>query len=181
MSTRSVTAARAVCIRAVAALALIGCGLRPASAFELKVTNPDFTVTVPNLPDLRLQPPATRAAGATRTLVDDGDYRVTAGLKEAASPVSARECAGTGLRAILAQPGMPGRDNVYRAALSATTFLVLYVQTDDRRTMLHAHLLSAVAGTHCADVHFIRPGRRGEDHEEWRNAFTGARIDDGAK
>ena len=76
---------------------------------------------------------------------------------------------------------MPERDSVYRAPLSEKTFLVLYVMTDSGPPVLHAHLLSAVAASHCAQAHFTHPRQPDEDQEDWRKAFAGARIDDAAR
>lgn len=152
-----------------------------ACSFEAKVSDPDFTIVVPALPDIALkqQAPASPAS-APRWLGDDGTYKVAVALSAMPQGISARECAGTGLRAILSQPGMPHRDSVYRAPLNAHTFLVLYVFEGSQPT-LHAHLLSVAGDSHCTDVHFSRPQRAGEDVDDWRSSFSGAHIDKPAR
>jgi len=156
------------------ATALIGSPAAVA-AFEAKVSDPDFTITVPALPDIALQRQPAGAESAPRLLGDDGTYKVDVVIGAAQRSVSARECAGSGLRSILSRPGLPSRDNVYRAPLSANTFLVLYVVPEG--PTLHAHLLSAVGERHCAEVHFSRRQRAGEDVDDWRKSFSGAHID----
>jgi len=146
-------------------------------AFEAKVTEPAFTITVPALPDISLQQPASAAQSSPRLVGDDGTYKVAVILAAMPKAVSARECAGSGLRSILSRPGMPNRDSIYRAPLSASTFLVIYVISGGAQPMLHAHLLAAPAGTHCTEVHFSRPQRPGEDVDDWRKTFSGASIE----
>jgi len=168
---------------AVAALATALTGWHgTVAAFEAKVTDPSFTITVPALPDIALQRQPAAAASSPRLLGDDGTYKVSVALSAMPQAVSARECAGSGLRSILTRPGLPTRDNIYRAPLSAKTFLVLYVTSEGPQPTLHAHLLSAVGdNTYCTEVHFSRPGRAGEDVDEWRKTFTGARIDEATR
>ncbi len=163
----------------IATALLIAHGL--VAAFEAKVTDPDFTVAVPSLPDISLQQQPQASASSPRLLGDDGTYKVAIIVTTTEKPVSARECAGSGLRTILSRPSMPSRDSIYRAPLSAKTFLVLYVLSEGAQPVLHAHLLAAASGTHCTEVHFSRPQRSGEDVDEWRNTFSGARIDEAAR
>jgi len=71
---------------------------------------------------------------------------------------------------------MPDRDNVYRAPVDPSTFLVLYVMERDGKRLLHAHLLSAAGSSHCIDAHFSRSLVAGEDLDNWRTSFDGATI-----
>jgi hypothetical protein len=167
---------------ALALFALLPLLPAPAAALDVRVPDPGFTVTVPRLPDLQIRPAAAQASGsALRMTGGDGTIEVSVFVQAMQRPVSARECAGSGLRTILSQPGMPSRDNVYRAPLSETTFLVLYVIAGARQPTLHAHLLSAVVGTHGAEAHFSRLAGAGVDHDDWRQTFSGARIVDAAR
>lgn len=161
----------------IAATALVGVH-GSVRAFEAKVTEPAFTITVPALPQIALQKQEPATESSPRLVGDDGTHKVAIILITMPKPVSARECAGTGLRSILSRPGMPNRDSIYRAPLSASTFLVIYVVASGAQPILHAHLLAAPTGTHCTEVHFSRPQRPGEDVDDWRKAFTGARIDE---
>ena len=148
------------------------------AAFEAKVTEPAFTITVPALPDIALQQQTAAAPSSSRLVGDDGTYKVSVDLTTTPKPVSARECAGSGLRAILSRPGLPSRDNIYRAPLSASTFLVIYLVSAGAQPVLHAHLLAAPGGTHCTEVHIYRAQRPGEDVDGWRQMFSNARIED---
>ena len=76
---------------------------------------------------------------------------------------------------------MPDRDSIYRAPLDASTFLVLYIFEQRGKKVLHAHLLSAAAGTHCIEAHFSRDEVLGEDEDKWRTTFDDARIREGRK
>jgi hypothetical protein len=148
------------------------------AAFEAKVTDPAFTITVPALPNISLQQQAPASDSSPRLVGDDGTHKVAVIVSTMSKSVSARECAGSGLRSILSRPGMPNRDSIYRAPLSANTFLVLYVVTEGTQPVLHAHLLAAASGTHCTEVHFSRLQRAGEDIDDWRKTFAGARIEE---
>ena len=161
-------------IVAMALVALHG----SVAAFEGKGTDPTFTITVPALPDISLRKTAPASGSPPQLQGDDGTYKVAVIVSAASKAVSARECAGTGLRSILSRPGMPNRDSIYRAPLSASTFLVLYVITEGAQSALHAHLLAAAEGTHCVEVHFSRPQRPGEDVDDWRQTFSSARVEE---
>jgi len=73
---------------------------------------------------------------------------------------------------------MPDRDNIYRTALDANTFLVLYILAEQGEQQLHAHLLSSASATRCIEMHFSRARRGGEDEDGWRQSFVGAHIQD---
>lgn len=151
----------------------------PAAAFEIAVPEHAILITVPTLPAITVQaqPVTANSMAALRLAGAEGAYRLDVAVFDQGKAVSARECAGARLRAIVAQPGMPNRDNVYRAALNASTFLVIYAIERAERRELHAHLLAAAGTTHCADAHLSRPARPGEDDDDWRLTFTTARID----
>lgn len=75
-------------------------------AFEARVPDPEFSVTVPVLPDIQLQPQPTGPGSPPRWFGDDGTYKVTVTLAGMPQPVSARQCASVGLQAVLSQPGI---------------------------------------------------------------------------
>ena len=97
-------------------------------------------------------------------------------MSRQSSEMSARTCAGLLLRALLGRPGMPNRDNVYRAPLDISTFLVIYALRDGQQQKLHAHIISSAGKSHCANVHFMRQAKAGEDIDDWRTTFTSARV-----
>jgi hypothetical protein len=168
-------------VRPTSALALacaLACTLASAStaaqAFEVRSTQPDFTIRVPQLPAIALAPPSPAPAGAARTLAgQDATYAVELMLTTA-DAASTRTCAATFIRALVGRPGMPNRDHIYRAPLDVDTFLVLYIHGEPAR--LHAHILSAAAGTHCIELHVSRARRAGEDDDAWRRSFAGSHV-----
>ena len=148
-----------------------------ASAFELKAENPDFTVTVPNLPSVRLeaQTPSDSNVSSAMSGVD-GTYKITLLVTKAEKETTTRTCAGSFLRSLVARPGMPDRDNIYRTALDEDTFLVLYILAEQGGQQLHAHILSSASATHCIEMHFSRARRNGEDEDGWRQSFVGSHV-----
>ncbi len=141
-------------LRAAFALAFMAAAW-PAAAFEQRVADPGFTVVVPQLPQ---------------------SVRADVSAVPAGRDVITRVCAGQFIRTLVRRPGMPDRDSIYRAPLDADNFLVLYRLGDEGARTLHAHLLAAARGTHCVEAHFERPLAPGEDEDDWRRSFTGARI-----
>ena len=150
-----------------------------AGAFEQKVASPEFTVTVPNVPSIRLQPQAASGSNVSIAMAgEDGTYAIDLQVTRSEQETTTRACASSFLRALLARPGMPDRDSIYRAALDPSTFLVLYILDVQGRSRLHAHLLSSASATHCIEVHFSRSRRDGEDEDDWRKSFAGSHIED---
>lgn len=160
---------------AIASVLVVVCG--GTNAFEQRVANPDFTVTVPNLPSIRLAAQAAMDPGVTSSMAgEDGTHKVTLLVSRAEKETSTRACAGSFLQSLVARPGMPDRDSIYRAALDENTFLVLYILGTQGDQQLHAHILSSASATHCIEVHFSRARRDGEDEDNWRNSFTGSHV-----
>lgn len=150
-----------------------------AGAFEQAFEAPAFVVSVPGLPDFRLAP----AGLAKRVAARGQDATVSAEVlaTESRQAGSTRSCAGEFLRELVKRPQMPDRDSIYRAPFDAGTFLVLYILEQQGAKVLHAHLVSAAAGTHCIDAHFSRAMKAGEDEDAWRTTFTGARVREGGR
>lgn len=166
-------------MRIIAALAIASCLAQafPACAFEHSFHAPPFIVSVPRLPDISVAAPSASQGGNVLTARGhDTTYAVEIIATASAAASSTRACAGTSLRELIAQPNMPDRDNVYRAPVDPSTFLVLYVMERDGKRLLHAHLLSAAGSSHCIDAHFSRSLVAGEDLDNWRTSFDGATI-----
>lgn len=146
----------------------------PASSFGFDFRHPEpaFHVRVPAWPDMAVE---TGPDGLLQGHL--GAHGVQVRVSASDAPASSRVCAGRFLRSLVGRPGMPPRDAIYRAALSETTFLVIYQLGTGPQTMLHAHLLAAAGAASCVEAHFQRPARPQEDDDAWRRAFQGARID----
>lgn len=148
-----------------------------AGAFELQLSDPALSLSVPGIPAIRLQEQTPSVEGSRRLLAGrDSLYTVEVELSRQANEMSPRTCAGLLLRALLSQPGVPSRDNVYRAPLDAGTFLVIYASAEGQQVKLHAHVISSAGTSHCANAHFVREAKAGEDIDEWRTSFTSARV-----
>lgn len=168
--------------RAAALMAALSFGAAAApgaAAFGLQAADPAFVIDVPGLPEVPLQRRAAGTAGdaAPGYAGQAGGLDVTVELTAGREGVSTRECAGRFLRALVARPGMPDAEGLYRAPLGPQTFLVIYLRDDGPVRRLHAHLLAAAAGGRCVEAHFQRPARPDEDDDAWRQSFTGARIE----
>lgn len=158
-------------------LAALGLLPHAAWAFDLRVPDPELSLTVPGVPAIALQEQSAGSPAGRRTLAGhDANFRVELSLSPQAGETSPRVCAGQFLRMLVAAPGMPPRDSIYRAPLDAQTFLVIYALGDERRPTLHAHIVGAAGRTHCADAHFSRAATPGEDIDVWRTTFTSARV-----
>jgi len=163
-------------LKLLAAAALFGTSAL-AFAFEASVPEPGFTLSVPALPVIQITEQPTSSPAASRHFVGaDGAYSVSLDVARAERSITTRECAGSLLRSLIARPGMPARDSIYRAPLNERTFLVIYVLDGQAGPVLHAHLLAAAAATHCIDAHFSRAKRTGEDEDDWRKAFLNASV-----
>lgn len=148
-----------------------------ANAFELTVSGPDFTVIVPNLPSIHLVAQTPETPDVTRAMAgEDEIYQVSLVVGRAERETTARGCAGSFLRLLVARPGMPDRDSIYRAPLDEDTFLVLYILGAPENRRLHAHLVSSVNARNCVEVHFSKALGAGEDEDNWRKSFLGAHI-----
>ncbi len=154
-------------------------GLLPLAgwAFDIRVPEPELSLAVPGVPAITLQErPATVPPGRRLLSGRDATFQVELALAPQSGETSARVCAGKFLRTLVAAPGMPPRDSIYRAPLDAQTFLVIYALGDERQPTLHAHIVSAAGRSHCADAHFSRAAAPGEDIDAWRTTFTSARV-----
>lgn len=168
---------RRACRRAVLLVCSALWPLAPALAFEQQLAEPAMVVSVPRLPQVALGQGRVSADGRARTWAGrNGALEVDIQATAAPAAGSTRLCAGAFLRELVRRPGMPERDSIYRAPLDVDNFLVLYLLDDTGGRRLHAHLLAAVAGSHCVDAHFSRPVGEGEDVDEWRQRFGGAAI-----
>ena len=169
-------------MRAFAAIAWFLLAPTASLAFEQAFEGPAFVVSVPRVPNLRIAS-APRGGNSVSVHARGRDAVFAVEVTAEASPQagSSRTCASTFLRDLVKRPNMPDRDSIYRASLDASTFLVLYIVEQRGRKVLHAHLLSAAAGTHCIEAHFSRDAVVGEDEDKWRTTFEGARIREGRK
>lgn len=146
-------------------------------AFELGLRDPEFNLSVPGVPSIAMHEQSASGGSAKRVLTGHDDtFSVDVELSRQPNEMSPRTCAGTILRTLVSQPGMPHRDSIYRAPLDAATFLVIYVRSQGQQEKFHAHLISSAGADHCVNAHFTRVAKAGQDVDDWRTTFTSARI-----
>jgi hypothetical protein len=148
-----------------------------AGALEMDLRDPALHLSVPGVPAIAMHEQPTPGGNAKRVLVGHDDtFNVDVELSRHPNEMSPRTCAGTVLRALVSQAGMPNRDSIYRAPLDATTFLVIYVLSQGQQEKLHAHLISSAGASYCVNAHFTRLAKSGQDVDDWRTTFSSARI-----
>ncbi len=148
-----------------------------ASSFELILSEPELNLSVPGVPAATLHEEAASSPSLKRSLTGSAsNFTIDVELLPQLTRVSPRVCAGILVRSLVAQPGMPNRDSIYRAPLNESTFLVIYTLGEGQAQKLHAHVISAAGTTHCANAHFSRQATPGEDIDDWRTTFTSATV-----
>ena len=157
--------------------ALLASPLSRAADFAFEVASPKFKVSIPGLPQMKMEPhPLHAAQPHLRFLGSQGPYTVQVATPAAAAGMSALECAGATLRAMAARPGLPPSSEMYKAKLDDHTFVAMYTAPVGGVVQLHAHLLSAAGGTHCIEVHASKMSDSADDVDTWLKAFDQARI-----
>jgi hypothetical protein len=160
-----------------AALALLASPHARAQAFAFEATAPDFTVTIPGVPRIGMKPhPMHDTHPHLRYMGADGPYTVSIITPSAQRGMTALQCAAATVRSIAARPNVPPSDEFYKARLDENTYVALYAAQMPGFLQLHAHLLSAAAGTHCVEVHVSKIATSIEDVAPWFNGFGEARI-----
>ena len=151
-----------------------------AEDFAFEVASPKFKVTVPGIPQMKMEVhPRNAPQPHLRFLGSDGPYTVSVFTPAAAAGMTPLECASATARTLGARPGVPPPAEVYKTRLNSNTFLAFYVSTSGGTVQMHAHLLSAAGGTHCIEVHATRTAILGDDFAEWVKDLEKARIDPG--
>lgn len=165
-------------MRLLLALAVLAAPPASAEEFVFAVTAPGFRITIPNLPPLRMTPHPMHATHPhLRFLGAEGAYSISVITANAAPGMSALECAGAILRTLDARPNVPPAAELYRARLDEHTYVVLYAAHLPGFLQLNAHFLSAVAGTHCIEVHAAKIASSPEDIGPWFKSFGKAKIE----
>ena len=160
-----------------AALALLAAAHAHAQGFVFEASAPDFKVTIPGVPNMRMQPhPMQDTHPHLRYMGADGPYTVSIVTPSAERGMSALQCASATVRSLAARPNVPPSDELYKARLDDNTFVAIYATQLPGLLQLHAHLLSAAAGTHCVEVHVSRIATSVDDVAPWFNGFREARI-----
>ena len=151
-----------------------------ADDFVYEVASPKFKVTIPGVPQLKMEiHPRNASQPHLRYLGADGDFTVSVFTPAAAAGMTPLECAAATVRTLAGRPGVPPPAEVYKARLNGTTFIAAYTAPYAGTVQLHAHLLSAAGGTHCIEVHTTRTMLLEEEIAPWLNTLQKASIEPG--
>lgn len=154
--------------------ASLSCG---AAGFEFGVAAPKFRVSLPAIPQMKMDPhPRNAEQPQFRYQGSEPPYTVSIFTPAAASGMTPRECASATLRSMVGRPGLPPPAQLYKAQLNDTTFVVIYAAAFVAGVQLHAHVLSAAGGAHCIEVHVTKASLLVEDLASWIGDFDKARI-----
>src|SRR5688572_21033186 len=95
-----------------------------AADFVFEVSSPNFKVTLPNIPPMKLEPhPMQASRSHLRLLGSEGPYTVSVMTPTADRGMTALECASSTLGTLSQRPGVPPQQQVFRARINDTTFV----------------------------------------------------------
>lgn len=151
-----------------------------ADGFEFSVDSPKFRISLPSVPSMKMaEHPMHAAQPQLRYLGSQGSYTVSVITPTAAAGMTPLECASATVRSMAARHGVPEASKIYKARVNENTFMVVYSAPLDGVVRLNAHLLSAVGGTHCIEVHASKMSESEGDQANWIEGFEKARIEPG--
>lgn len=155
--------------------ASLSCG---AEGFAFEVDSPRFKVTIPGIPQMRMAVhPKNASRPHLRFLGSAEPYTVAVYTPTAAEGMTPLECAGALARTLAARPGTPPPPQVLKARLGNNTFVAVYAVALSVGVQLNAHLLSAVGGRHCIEVHATKVSIDEEDLASWVAELDKASIE----
>jgi hypothetical protein len=162
----------------LAALALLAAPLLAQAEFRYEMTEPPFRVVVPSLPAISMELHPEAAKGAhLRRLGSEGPYTVSILTPTSSPGMSPTDCANVMFAELPKRPGVPRQEQVYKARLDENTYIAIYGTQQPTGVLLQAHLVSAVRGTHCVEVHAGRAASTEQEARQWFASFRGARIE----
>jgi hypothetical protein len=149
-----------------------------AEGFAFEVDSPRFRVTIPGIPQLRMKVhPKNASQPHLRFLGSAEPYTVAVYTPTAAEGMTPLECAGAVARTLAARPGTPPPSQVLRARLGENTFVAMYAMALSVGVQLNAHILSAVGGGYCIEVHATKVSIDEEDLASWVSELEKASIE----
>jgi hypothetical protein len=155
--------------------ASLSCG---AEGFAFEVDSPRFRITIPGIPQLRMAVhPQNAAQPHLRFLGSADPYSVAVYTPAAVEGMTPLECASAVARTLAARPGTPPPSQVLKARLGNDTFVAMYAVALPVGVQLNAHLLSAVGGRYCIEVHATKLSIDVEDLATWVSELENARIE----
>lgn len=155
--------------------ASLSCG---AEGFVFEVDSPRFKITIPGIPQLRMEVhPKNASQPHLRFLGSAEPYTVAVYTPTAAEGMTPLECAGAVARTLAARPGTPPPAQVFKTRLGKNTFVAMYAVALSLGVQLNAHILSAVGGRYCIEVHATKVSIDEEDLASWVTELEKASIE----
>jgi hypothetical protein len=149
-----------------------------ADGFAFEVDSPRFKITIPGIPQLRMEVhPQNSSQPHLRYLGSAEPYTVAVYTPTAAEGMTPLECAGAVARTLAARPGTPPPSQVLKARLGKNTFVAMYAVALSVGVQLNAHILSAVGGRYCIEVHATKVSIDEEDLGSWVTELEKASIE----
>lgn len=149
-----------------------------AEGFVFEVDSPRFKITIPGIPQLKMAVhPKNASQPHLRFLGAAEPYTVAVYTPTAAEGMTPLECAGAVARTLAARPGTPPSSQILKARLGNNTFVAMYAVALSLGVQLNAHLLSAVGGRYCIEVHATKASIDEEDLASWVTELEKATIE----
>ena len=148
-----------------------------AEGFAFEVASPKFKVAIPGIPQMKMEVhPGNASQPQLRFLGSEGPYTVAVFAPAAVAGMTPLECASAITRSLAARPGTPPSSQILKSRLDDSTFVAIYAAPLGGGVQLHAHILSAVSGTHCVEVHATRISIEEDDLSSWITGLEKASI-----
>ena len=149
-----------------------------AEGFAFEVDSPRFKITIPGIPQLRMEVhPQNASQPHLRFLGSAEPCSVAVYTPTAVEGMTPLECAGALARSLAARPGTPPPSEVLKARLGNNTFVAMYAVSLGMGVRLNAHILSAVGGRHCVEIHATKLSIDEEDLASWVTELEQASIE----
>ncbi len=163
-----------------AAVAPTGFTIRAVATagFAFAVQSPGFRISIPALPQMKMEAhPLQGAQPHLRFLGSDGPYTISILTPTGDAGMTPLDCANSVLGSLPSRPNVPPANRIYKARVNPNTYAAIYAVPMGGAVQLHAHFMSAAAGTHCVEVHASRVSTSKDDLEPWFKGFGNASIE----
>ena len=111
-----------------------------------------------------------------RFLGSNGPHTISIITPTAAKGMTPLECAGATVRTMGNRSGVPQASQIYKARIDDNTYVAIYASPLDGIVRLNAHIMSAVGGTHCIEVHASKMTETDDELIPWVDSFSKASI-----
>jgi hypothetical protein len=149
-----------------------------AEGFVFEVDSPRVRITIPGIPQVRMEVhPKNATQPHLRFLGSAEPYTVAIFTPTAAEGMTPLECAGAVARTLADRPGTPPSSQVLKARLNDKTYVAMYAVSLTVGVQLNAHILSAVGGRYCIEVHATKISIDEDDLAAWVSEIEKASIE----